>query len=284
MKPLSKEALKERERTTWASVAEGWRRRDVLLTKGAAPVTNRMLELAGIQAGHHVLDIASGMGEPAITAARMVGNSGRVVGTDLVTDMVRFATEKATRAGLSNITFRCVDGEVLDFDPTSFDAITLRWGLMFMPEPETCLTLAHGMLKNDGRIAIATWAAPDKNPFVSVMMQALGQHMELPKPPPGTPGIFAIADPDRLHAIMASAGFKNIEIESMDIDVIEVANGRAYWEAMSDLAGPVMALVKTLDESTRRAFIDDVIKAAAVMQDGNTLRARGTTWIASASR
>lgn len=284
MKPLSKKDLKERERSTWASVAEGWRRRDALLTKGAAPVTHRMLELAGIEAGHHVLDVASGLGEPAITAAAIVGEAGRIIGTDLVEDMVRFATEKAAKAELTNIIFHCIDGEMLDFEPASFDAVTLRWGLMFMPEPEVCLGHVYKMLKPGGRISLATWAAPDQNPFVSVLMQTLGQHMELPKPPPGTPGIFALADPNRLRSVIQSAGFNNIEIEAMEIDVIEVEDGQTYWDAMSDLAGPVMVLVNTLDEITRAAFIADVIKAAEVMIDGDTLRARGTTWIASATR
>jgi len=43
--------LKERERSNWSSAAEGWRRRDALLRKGAAPVTRRMLELCGISSG-----------------------------------------------------------------------------------------------------------------------------------------------------------------------------------------------------------------------------------------
>ena len=73
---MNKLELKERERKTWAAVAAGWRRRDELLRKGSAPVTERMLELADIDAGHRVLDIASGTGEPAIPAARKTGNTG----------------------------------------------------------------------------------------------------------------------------------------------------------------------------------------------------------------
>jgi len=276
--------LKERERSNWTSAAEGWRRRDELLRKGAAPVTERMLELSGISSGSSLLDIASGTGEPAISAAQIVGDSGRVIGTDLVDEMLAVAREKSEKTKLDNIEFRCVDAETLDFTADSFDAVTIRWGLMFMPEPGACLAAAHKALKQNGRISLACWAAPEKNPFVSVLIKTLSNYMNIPVPPPGTPGIFAFADPQRLQDALASAGFRNIKLEEMEIDVIEVADGRAYWEAISDLAAPVMAFVKQLKESVRSDYIDEVIKVADAMKQGETLRMKGTTWIASADK
>ncbi len=276
--------LKERERTAWASVADGWKRRDELLKKGAAPVTTRLLELAGISAGHRVLDIASGLGEPAIPAAQLVGPDGHVFGTDLVEEMLNHAREKAARAGVTNIEFVCVDGETLDFEAAHFDAATCRWGLMFMPEPEACLKLAHSVMKDKARFATATWSAPEKNPFVGLLMQTLGKYMELPKPPPGAPGIFALADPDRLYGLFESAGFRDVELEEMEINVLEVADGKTYWDAMSDLAAPVMTLVKQLDDETRETFIADVIASADALKQGDTLCMRGTTWLVAASK
>jgi len=279
-----KSELKERERNNWTSAAEGWRRRDELLRKGAAPVTERMLELSGISSGSRLLDIASGTGEPAISAAQIVGESGKVIGTDLVDEMLAVAREKTAKVDLGNIEFHCIDAETLDFTAGSFDAVTIRWGLMFMAEPQACLAAAHKALKLDGRISLACWAAPEKNPFVSVLMKTLSKYADIPVPPPGTPGIFAFADPERLQDVLTSAGFKNITLEEMVIDVIEVDDGRAYWEAISDLAAPVMALVRQLEESARSDYIDEVIKTADTLKQGETLRMRGTTWIASADK
>jgi enediyne biosynthesis protein CalE5 len=279
-----KSELKERERSNWTSAAEGWRRRDELVRKGAEPVTKRMLELSGISAGSWLLDIASGTGEPAISAAQIVGESGRVIGTDLVDEMLDVAREKAAKANLGNIEFRCIDGEALDYTAGSFDAVTIRWGLMFMPEPQACLAAAHKALKQDGRISLACWAAPEKNPFVGVLVRILSKYMDIPVPPPGTPGIFAFSDPVRLQDVLTSAGFRNIALEKMVIDVIEVDDGSAYWEAISDLAAPVMALVRQLKGSARSDYIDEVIKAANAMKQGETLRMKGTTWIASADK
>ena len=276
--------FKARERDAWASVADGWMRRDELLRRGAEPVTRRMLELAGITTGHQVLDIASGTGEPSISAALLTGSSGKVIGTDLTEEMLAYAGEKAGQAGVSNIEFRCVDGETLDLPANTFDAVTIRWGLMFMPEPVACLQQAHGVMKETARIVIACWSAADKNPFVGLLMQSLGEYMDIPKPPAGTPGIFALADSERLHATIAAAGFVDITLEELEIDVLNVPDGHAYWEAISDLAAPVMTLVNQLDDKTREAYIKDVIDAANLCRQGESLCMRGTTWIAAASK
>ncbi len=165
--------LKERQRKNWKSAAEGWRRRDALLRKGAAPVTDRMLDLSGIISGSRLLDIASGTGEPAITAAQIVGEFGKVIGADLVDEMLVVAREKITSMNLNNIEFHCIDAESLDYPSASFDAVTIRWGLMFMPQPQDCLAAAHKALKQNGRISLACWAAPEKNPFISVLLKTL---------------------------------------------------------------------------------------------------------------
>jgi len=275
-------ALKQREHDNWMSVAEGWHRRDELLRKGGAPVSEWMLARAGIAEGHQVLDIASGTGEPAVSAARLVGENGRVVGTDLVEEMLVFAREKAAHAGLENIEFVCSDGETLDFPAGSFDAVTIRWGLMFMPEPEVCLAAVRKLMKPGGRITIACWSDPEKNPFISLLTKTLGKYMDLPKPPPGAPGIFSFADPERLRAVIEAAGFMQVELEEMEIDFIELDSGRAYWEAMSDMAAPVMQFVNQMDSATRSWFIDDVIASADALKQDGVLRMRGTTWLAAA--
>ena len=276
--------FKQQECDSWAAAAAGWGRRDGLLLEGAAPVTERMLELAGIAPGQRVLDIASGTGEPAISAARAVGENGSVVGTDLVDEMLAYARSKAASEGLANIEFRCVDGEMLTVGDGIFDAVTIRWGLMFMPQPLACIALAHSALQTGGRISVACWAAPEKNPFISLLTQTLGHYMDLPKPPPGAPGIFSMADPDRLCGVLESAGFINITLEEMEFTIVAVEDGQAYWEAMSDLAAPVMRLVRQLDDKTRDAFISEVIKTANAEKTAAGLCMRGTTWIAAAEK
>lgn len=288
METISNDQIRLNQETTWKAAAVGWRKRDEILRKGAAPVTVRMLALAQIKAGSSLLDIASGTGEPAISAAKVVGNEGYVVGSDLVDEMLNIAREKAQKENLSNIEFHRTDGETLDITKKiatkSFDAVTIRWGLMFMPEPEKCLNNAYHVLKNEGRIVVACWANPERNPFINLLLETLGRYTTLPTMPENSPGVFSFSNPARLRGVMTSAGFKNIEIEEVAFDVMEVEDGKAYWEVISDLATPVIRLVNQLDAEIRERFVLDVTERANELMQGDRLKMKGVTWLASANR
>ena len=215
----------DREQRTWRNVSEGWRKNDAQLRENADGVTQRMLDLAGLKEGSWMLDIASGTGEPALPAAHRVGTSGQVIGTDLVDEMLAVARDKAKEQQLSNIEFRTVDGKGLDFDTARFDAVTSRWGLIFIPEPQAFLKLIHGVLKDDGRVVLACWAEPERNPFFTHAMSILMKHMEVPKPPAGAPGVFAFAERERLENTLRDSGFRNIDIEDLSFNMIQVDSG-----------------------------------------------------------
>jgi len=179
---------KQKQHQSWTMVAPGWGKYDPLMRSWAAPVTERMIELASIRRGSHVLDIACGAGEPALTVAETVGPNGSVLATDFVAEMVGFASSKAKLRALSNIEFRCVDGEVLNAPVGAFDAVTMRWGLMFMPDPVACMRHVNTALKPGGKAVVCTWTEAANNPFVTVPLGVLKRHMEVPTPPEGAPG------------------------------------------------------------------------------------------------
>jgi len=281
---MKQDDIKERERSNWSAAAEGWRRRDALLRKGSAPVSERMLDMVNLAPGFQLLDIASGTGEPALSAAHIVGDKGSVMGIDLAEPMLEVAREKAIQQALKNIEFRVMDAENLDFPVDTFDAMTMRWGLMFMPNPDKCLASVHRVLRPQARISLACWAEPERNPFVGILVKTLSRYMDMPSKDPKAPGIFAFANRDYLYDTIAAAGFSDIHVEEMVIDVLEVEDGQAYWDAISDLAAPVMALVNQLDDRARASYIRDVIQTAEALKQGESLRVQGTTWIATAMK
>lgn len=107
----SMDEMTSRELQSWTSVAPGWRKHGGRLREASGPVSQALLDRAGIKPGDTVLDVACGTGEPAIPAAERVGPTGRVLATDFVDGMVAFAREKAAAASLRNIEFRVSDGE-----------------------------------------------------------------------------------------------------------------------------------------------------------------------------
>ena len=79
MTTLDSKQYKEAERQSWNSVANNWQKWWKTIEKGAEKVSRWLIELAEIKPGSRVLDIATGIGEPAITAANEVGNTGKCI-------------------------------------------------------------------------------------------------------------------------------------------------------------------------------------------------------------
>jgi ubiquinone/menaquinone biosynthesis C-methylase UbiE len=73
--------FKTAQREGWDSVAEGWKEWWEPIEKGAQKLSQRLIELAEIKPGQRVLDIATGIGEPSITAAKVVGTGDHVLAT-----------------------------------------------------------------------------------------------------------------------------------------------------------------------------------------------------------
>jgi len=200
-------------RHEWGVSAAGWKRHWDMWARGAQSVNDRLVELAGICPGHRVLDIATGLGEPALTAARRVGPSGLVVATDLSPALLALAHEEATRLGLRNVEFREMDAEEPDLTPHAFDAALCRWALMFLPNLIRALTRLRGLLVPGGRFAAAVWGPPEKVPFTSVPMSVIRRVLQLSLPPAGTPGTFSLADEQVLARSFSQAGFAGVAIE-----------------------------------------------------------------------
>ena len=113
-------------------------------------VTNSLIELAEIKPDQQVLDIATGIGEPALSVAKLVGENGKVTATDMSSQMLSIARDRASSLGLHNVEFQESDAEKLDFPESHFDAIVCRWGLMFLPDVETTLKSALRRLVPNG--------------------------------------------------------------------------------------------------------------------------------------
>jgi SAM-dependent methyltransferase len=179
------------------------------------PVSERMMELADIQLGSRVLDVATGGGEPAVTAAYRVGPSGHVIATDLSPQMVALGRERAAELGLHNINFHEMDAEAPDLPEHSFDVVFSRFGLMFLPDPQRALQRLRQLLVPGGRFVAAVWGPPQRVPFAHWPMEVAIRVLQLPAPPPQMPGPFSLADSHRLEQLLTGAGFTAVQTEPM---------------------------------------------------------------------
>jgi SAM-dependent methyltransferase len=172
-------------------------------------VTAQLLELAGVRRGQAVLDIATGHGEPALSAARIVGPSGRVVGVHTAPAMLEIARRRAS--GFDNVEFAVGDMESTGQPAGVFDVVLSRFGLMFAVDHVAAFRGLADALVPGGVLAAATWGPPATH-LMAVGPAALGELLELPAPKPGSPGVYGMSDPARLSEELAAAGFADISV------------------------------------------------------------------------
>jgi SAM-dependent methyltransferase len=161
--------LKKRQREMWSSFTP-----TAMFT---TPVAGQLVKFAGISSGENVLDVATGTGVVAITAARA---GARVNGLDLTPELLEQARENARIAQLPEIVWTEGDAEDLPYPDATFDVVLSEFGHMFAPRPEVAVKEMRRVLKPGGRIALATW--PPEH-LVGRMFAFIGRHT--PPPPPG---------------------------------------------------------------------------------------------------
>jgi enediyne biosynthesis protein CalE5 len=235
-------AFKEGQRSDWQLAASGWRRwHDVLEAEAAGQVVSRKLvELADVGPGDAVLDVATGYGEPALTAARAVLPGGYVMATDISPNLLAFGRERARRAGLDNVEFRESDAETLEFPDETFDAVLSRQGLQFLPDVAGTLKRLNSVLRSGGRLAAAVWGPPDTVQF-ALPIPIILRELNLPPPLPGRPGPFALGNAQLLAQLVADAGFRSIETGTVTA-IYETASAEDLTQWIRDVAPPIARL------------------------------------------
>lgn len=213
-------AFKQTTRTQWDSAADAWNKWGPLLSRWLGPATELMFDMTGMQSGSRVLDVAAGAGEQTMAAARRVGPSGYVLGTDLSPGILAFTAANAKLAGLNNVETMVLDGERLDeLDAEPFDAVISRVGLIYFPDQIKALTGMRDQLRPGGRVGAVTYAAADLNGFFSVPVGIIRRRAALPAPLPGQPGPFSLGDPEVLAQRLIDAGFNDVKVERVDAPV-----------------------------------------------------------------
>ena len=273
---------KAREQAGWNHVAAGWEKYDWRIT--GSDVSDTMFAAAQLGAGHRVLDIACGTGQPAIPAAQRVGPTGSVLAVDYSEGMLAVARRKAEAAGLTNIEFRQVDGDTLTFPEASFDVVLSRWGINLFDDPVACMAAACKALKPGGRVVVTTWGPPDKNPWASIPIMVFGKTLNLPPPPKDAPGLFALGQGPQLEAVLKGAGFSDVVVESLSVDPAgEFDSGDEYFTFSREVAGPVAVLYQRMSPEQQKATADEIARQfEGFRRSGGKIVVPAHTWMGRA--
>jgi len=254
------DAYREQSRDTWGEMAPGWEARSEWMNEVTGRVNEWIVEKLDLQPGQTVIDLAAGPGDLGFRIAERVGDGGRVISSDFSPEMVDVARRLGDGLGLTNVEYRVLDAEAMDLDDECVDSVACRWGYMLMADPAAALRETKRVLHRGGPLAFAVWAAPQANPWAAVPAMTLVQRGHLPAPEPGAPGIFAMADPERIRSLVTDAGFDEPELEEIPFE-FRYADADDFWDVLVRIAGPLARVVKALPE-------DELRETRAAIEEG----------------
>jgi len=252
----------------WGSAAAGWNEWSEFNDRADRHISERLVELADVQAGNRVLDVAAGYGEPALTAARKAGPEGRVVATDISAEMLAFGRERAAAAGLGNVEFIESDASGLDFPHESFDAAVSRWGIIFEPDAEAAAKRIRHFLKSGARLAIASWGETDQVPFLSIPMRTTMERLGVPPPPAGTPGPLSRPTPSAIGGLLEGGGFSEVIVEQNKV-TFEFDSPEHFTAYIRAIAAPIRAMIEQHAGEAEEEAWDAITQAAADVGGGS---------------
>ena len=254
------------QKKTWDSVASGWQKWWQTFENGAQHVSDRLIELAGIRPGNRVLDIATGIGEPAVSAAKVVGKGGHVTATDMSTEMLAIAEERSRSLGLDDImNFKQSDAENLQLGTNhTFDAILCRWGLMFLPNLSNALVKIHQMLLPGRKLAVAVWSEPSKVPLINIPMSTAREYLRDSLVGQAVPGPFSLADVGAFKKSLLKVGFTDIQSETINV-TFEFDSAEDYTKFNQDIVAHIRTLLANETEKRKEEIWNAITDKAKLL-------------------
>jgi ubiquinone/menaquinone biosynthesis C-methylase UbiE len=269
----SADEVRESQRAAWDGLAQGWERWDAVIMRQLQPVSDAMLEALDVRPDQQHLDIASGTGEPGLSVAAQ-SPLGRVVLTDLSQQMLGVAHRRAALRGLGRVEVRVCSADALPYDVETFDSATIRFGLMFLPDPTIAAAEATRVLRPGGRLAASVWVRPESNPWTSLVMDAVRAEVDLPQAEPDSPSMYRCAAPGYVAALLERAGLAVALDEEVAVDLV-TATPQEYWRMMSQHVSLVVAALARVDEAARARIERAVVTQVGKYAGGDEVRVPG---------
>ena len=245
----------------WQANAQYWTRHSATIAKMFAPLTEAMIERAGIREGQSVLDVAGGAGEPSLTIAERVGPNGSVMCTDAVAEMVDTARHEATRRGLKNVQFQQCTADSLPFPDDSFDVVVCRLGAMFFRDSAGSIREMLRVLKPGGSITFAVWGKSDINPFCYLVSGVMDQHVKAPEADPDAPNAFRFAEVGKLAGVMKEACAIDVRDEIVSFDIEAPLSASEFWNLRSQTSDTLREKLAKMPDAEQTQIAEEVQQA-----------------------
>ena len=265
-------------------MAAGWERRRSDVWASTRLVSERLVELLAPADDASLLEVAAGPGDTGFLAARRLGPDGRLLSTDAIPGMVESARRRAHELGLDNVEFVVADASALPFPDASFDGALCRFGVMLVPDCDRAARELGRVVRPGGRIAVAVWAEPERNPWMTATGRA-ALALGLAEPAdPDAPGPFRLASSGRLRDVLERAGLR-VDVEEEVSVTWLAASLDDWWQIALDTSRALSTLAERLSEAELAAVrAGAAAQLSAYVSDDGALAVPGVARVALAGR
>ncbi|MEW6600492.1 MAG: methyltransferase domain-containing protein [Nitrospirota bacterium] len=220
-----------------------------------------LIESIRLSGNENLLDIATGTGHVAITAAKEL-KKGSVTGVDLSEGMLQRAASKARKLDLRNVTFKRCDIENMGLEDNSFDASCCAFGLFFLPDMENGLRCISKVLKPGGKFGMTSFAPSLMMPLREMLMERVRAYgIEEPKL-----SWKQLDSPDKIRSLLSAAGYVDVQVESRQMGYY-LEDSRQWRDVLWNSG--YRGLLSQLSEDNLKRFMDDHLKEVDGTADKN---------------
>jgi len=276
--------MNESQREHWNSAeAQHWVTAQDRYDRQLQPFGDAVIEAAAMVPTDRVLDIGCGCGATTIAAAT---RGASAVGADLSEPMLARARQTATDMGVDNAEFVVADAQTDAFGSAAFDVAISRFGVMFFDDPAQAFANIASALRPEGRLAFVCWRELAVNEWLLIPGLAAAAHVPLPDTgAPGGPGMFSLADSERIAELLEGAGFDDVTVSPLDTQML-LAGGGSIDETVDYLlsTGIGRAMFEGAEPRAAAAALDAVKTVLGEHHDGDGVRLGAATWLVTARR
>ena len=249
------------------------------------PLGKKALAKLNLKSNSKVLDIGCGCGATTLEIAKVV-SEGTVTGLDISVPMLDKAKSEAKNKGIENVDFKVVDVQVEQLAYEEYDSAYSRFGVMFFDDPFEAFKNIFSSLRKAGELSFVCWQDPSLNPWQSLSLQVIRGYLDMPSPPPRSPGPFAFHEKDYVKEILEKSGFSNISFDDNQEDITMFA-GKSLEEASEDYLAINPVVTEMLKDSTddlKSEIVESLKEAFSEFHRGDGLVFPSATWVVSADK
>jgi len=265
----------------WQTMAAGWERRRADMETVTEPIRDWLVRELAPKPGETILELAAGPGDTGFAAAALLGDEGQLISTDFSSEMTEVARRRGRELGLLNVEYRTMDAEHLELEDDSVDGVICRFGFMLMSDTEAALAETRRVLRPGGRLVLATWRGPERNPWVAIGGRILTARGFMPPNEPGAPGMFTMSDDGRVESLLAAAGFTDVLIDDVPVRM-PYGDVDEYVTATRDTGGAFARAFNEASEEEQRAITQELAEAFTPFEVDGGLALPGLALVALA--